>query len=53
MSACLASVCAIFGEIPARDRDDQTAKELVKDPVGAYVEQVYEYADFSQLGIGG
>jgi len=35
-----------------RDKDDQAAKELVKDPVAAYVEQVYEYSDFSQLGIG-
>ena len=35
-----------------RDTDDQAAKELVKEPIGAYVEQVYEYGDFSGLGIG-
>ena len=35
-----------------RDKDDQAAKELIKDPIAAYVEQVYQYGDFSGLGIG-
>jgi len=34
------------------DAEDTTAKRLIKKPVAAYVEQVYEYADFSLLGIG-
>lgn len=35
-----------------RDEPDGTAKALVKRPVAAYVERVYESADFSTLGIG-
>jgi len=34
------------------DAEDATAKALVKLPVAAYVEKVYEEGDFSQLGIG-
>jgi hypothetical protein len=33
------------------DRVDDTAKALVKKPVAAYVERVYEYGDFGLLGI--
>lgn len=35
-----------------RDAEDGTAKALVKRPVAAYVERVYETASFSTLGIG-
>ena len=35
-----------------RDAEDGTAKALVKRPVAAYVERVYESADFSTIGIG-
>ena len=35
-----------------RDADDGAAKTLVKRPTAAYVERVYESADFSTLGIG-
>jgi hypothetical protein len=35
-----------------RDADDAAAKSLVKRPSSAYVERVYESADFSTLGIG-
>jgi hypothetical protein len=34
------------------DAEDSSAKMLVKRPIGAYVEQVYPYGDFSGLGIG-
>ena len=34
------------------DDEDPTAKALIKRPVSAYVEQVYSYGDFSNLGIG-
>lgn len=34
------------------DAEDTTAKALVKRPVAAYVEKVYQAADFSLLGIG-
>jgi hypothetical protein len=34
------------------DDEDTTAKKLIKKPVSAYVERVYEYGDFSALGIG-
>lgn len=34
------------------DRDDDTAKRIVKLPIGVYIEQVYELADFAGLGIG-
>jgi len=34
------------------DGDDAASKKLVKRPVEAYVEQVYEDGDFSELGIG-
>ena len=34
------------------DAEDATAKALVKQPVAAYVERVYEEGDFSLLGIG-
>jgi hypothetical protein len=34
------------------DVEDAAAKTLVKQPVAAYVEKVYEEGDFSQLGIG-
>lgn len=34
------------------DTEDATAKALVKRPVAVYIEQVYEYANFSALGIG-
>lgn len=33
------------------DSVDDTAKALVKKPLAAYVERVYEYGDFSLLGI--
>ena len=32
--------------------DAAAAKMLVKRPIAAYVEKVYEEGDFSQLGIG-
>ena len=34
------------------DAEDSTAKTLVKRPVAAYVEKVYESGDFAALGIG-
>ena len=34
------------------DIEDESARMLVKRPRAVYVEQVYEYADFTQLGIG-
>ncbi|MCC7409962.1 MAG: hypothetical protein IT442_17985 [Phycisphaeraceae bacterium] len=34
------------------DAEDATAKALVKRPVAAYVEKVYDSGDFSDLGIG-
>jgi len=34
------------------DDEDAVAKVLVKKPIAAYVEQVYQYGDFSGLGIG-
>lgn len=34
------------------DVEDATAKMIVKRPLGAYVEKVYESGDFSLLGIG-
>jgi len=34
------------------DEVDGSAKALVKRPLAAYVEKVYEYGDLSQLGIG-
>jgi len=34
------------------DEEDNAAKTLIKKPIAAYVEQVYEYGDFSGLGIG-
>ncbi|MBC7326197.1 MAG: hypothetical protein H5T99_12950, partial [Moorella sp. (in: Bacteria)] len=34
------------------DAEDTNAQRLVKRPVAAFVEQVYPYGDFSQLGIG-
>ena len=34
------------------DAEDETAKAIVKKPVAAYVEKVYEEAAFSALGIG-
>jgi|YNPBryantNP2012_1023418.scaffolds.fasta_scaffold00064_8 hypothetical protein len=34
------------------DDVDANANALIKKPIAAYVEQVYQYADFSLLGIG-
>jgi hypothetical protein len=34
------------------DDEDPTAKALIKRPVAAYVEQVYPYGNFANLGIG-
>jgi len=34
------------------DEEDNAAKVLIKKPISAYVERVYEYGDFSGLGIG-
>ncbi|MFM7932438.1 MAG: hypothetical protein ACKO9Q_32370 [Pirellula sp.] len=34
------------------DDEDPTAKALIKRPVSAYVEQVYSYGNFANLGIG-
>ena len=34
------------------DAEDPAAKSIVKRPAAVYVEQVYEYGDFSGLGIG-
>ena len=34
------------------DEEDNVAKTLIKKPIAAYVERVYEYGDFSGLGIG-
>lgn len=34
------------------DDEDTSAKTLIKKPISAYVERVYEYGDFSALGIG-
>ncbi|MBK9128174.1 MAG: hypothetical protein IPM13_10280 [Phycisphaerales bacterium] len=33
------------------DELDQAASRLIKRPIGAYVEQVYQYGDLNQLGI--
>jgi hypothetical protein len=35
------------------DDEDANAKVLIKKPIAAYVEKVYEDGDFSGLGIGG
>ena len=35
------------------DDEDANAKVLIKKPIAAYVEKVYEEGDFSGLGIGG
>lgn len=35
------------------DDEDTTAFTLIKKPIAAYVEQVYQYGDFSLLGLGG
>ena len=34
------------------DEEDNAARALIKKPVSAYVEQVYQYGDFSLLGLG-
>ena len=34
------------------DDEDATAKALIKRPIAAYVEQVYPYGNFANLGIG-
>lgn len=34
------------------DDEDSAAKILIKKPIAAYVERVYDYGDFSGLGIG-
>jgi hypothetical protein len=34
------------------DAEDMASGTLVKRPIAAYVEQVYQYGDFSNLGIG-
>ena len=34
------------------DSEDTAAKAIVKKPVAAYIEKVYDEGDFSQLGIG-
>jgi len=34
------------------DVEDETAQQLVKRPVGAYVERVYDFGNFAALGIG-
>jgi len=34
------------------DAEDATAKAIVKKPVAAYVEKVYEEGSFASLGIG-
>ena len=34
------------------DAEDATAKAIVKRPVAAYVEKVYEEGNFAALGIG-
>jgi len=34
------------------DAEDTVAKALIKKPVAVYVEQIYDPADFSKLGIG-
>lgn len=34
-----------------KDAEDEDAHTLVKKPVAVYIEQVYRYEDFSQLGI--
>ena len=34
------------------DDEDVAAKSLIKRPIAAYVEQVYDYGSFSSLGIG-
>ncbi len=34
------------------DAEDAAAKAIVKRPIAVYIEQVYEYGDFSTLGIG-
>jgi hypothetical protein len=34
------------------DDEDSSAKTLIKKPITAYVERVYEYGDFSALGVG-
>jgi len=34
------------------DAEDAAAKAIVRKPVAAYIEKVYEQGDFSGLGIG-
>ena len=34
------------------DDEDNAAKTLIKKPIAAYVERVYEYGSFAGLGIG-
>ena len=34
------------------DEEDNAAKTLIKKPIAAYVERVYEYGSFAGLGIG-
>ncbi|HUT59790.1 MAG TPA: hypothetical protein VNA25_18235 [Phycisphaerae bacterium] len=44
-----------FGEagwVRYADAKDAAAKRIVKKPIAAYVEKVYDDGDFSQLGIG-
>jgi len=36
-----------------RDKPDDAAVDMIKDPVAATVVRVYEYGDFADLGIGG
>ncbi|HUS46691.1 MAG TPA: hypothetical protein VM098_01120 [Phycisphaerae bacterium] len=49
MASCQASPAYL----PVRQAGSPAAaKAIVKKPVAAYVEKVYEEGDFSQLGIG-
>ena len=42
-----------FGDLVRyADAEDATAKAIVKRPVAAYVEKVYEEGNFAALGIG-
>jgi hypothetical protein len=34
------------------DAEDEDAKQIVKRPSAVFIEQVYDYGDFSDLNIG-
>ena len=51
MSGWKRNVVEVTDEL-GRVFQDSTAKRIVKRPIAAYVEKVYEEGDFADLGIG-